>query len=302
MSALSLLLVLGAAIEVNAPAGCVDPVEVAAALEEIGGVDVAERVAVTVTPRLDEYALVVDVALLQSAPLHREVSLRPRECADVADLVAVLVQGQRRAALEARLLAAPEPAVVVEVAKKSARPGIDPRVRPNDQQLREPHWSPCDGPIPCGGFRLGLAMGGAFPTGARFGLDTGWDVSRDVSAIAVGEVFSGLGTTRMGAGGGAAWRATIDKTFELSLRGLVGGGIGTTSIKDVPIAEPVECVVDETGQARTKDQVTWFVGPTLAARGRIGYVFVEVGTYWHVNIDAFPGAYFAIGIAPFGIL
>jgi hypothetical protein len=179
------------------------------------------------------------------------------------------------------------------------RPTIDPRARHDDGRgSPSPTWSPCDGPVPCGGFRLGLSLGGAFPTGARFAVDSGWDLTPAVTAVVVGEAFT---ATRLGVAGGAAWRTSIDRTFELSLRGLVGGGIGTRSISDKPLLEPEECVADENGQLPSAIP-TWFVSPTIAVRGRIGYVFVEVGTYWHLNIDALPAGYFAIGVAPFGIL
>ena len=46
---------------------------------------------------------------------------------------------------------------------------------------------------------------------------------------------------------------------------------------------------------------SWYAAPTVAVRGRMGYLFVEAGTFWHVSIDALPAAYFAVGFAPFGI-
>jgi hypothetical protein len=317
-------LAAAATVDVQAPAGCVDPVEVSAALDEIGGIDIAETVRVQVTPRLDEYALVVDIALAQAAPLHREVALRPRECQDVADLVAVLVQSQRRAALEARLLA--EQSVPVdedgnvatgEPQPKPALPAMDPRTRGaqypgTTSATYEDGWSPCEGPAQCGGFRFGLSLGLAYPLVGRGAIDTGWDVTENLTAIAAvdthgqGDVGNG-GVMRIGGGAGVSYRTRMFDFLELSARGLLGGGGGTSTIRSQGV-EDVQCVPDESGnsvpQLKTltgsRGVTSWYVAPSFAMRARIGYLFGEVGTTWHLNLDQTPNAYVAIGIAPFG--
>lgn len=313
--ALTVTFVLGGALDVSAPPGCVDPVEVSAALDEIGGIDIAETVHITVTPRMDEYALVVDIALAGAPPLHRDVPLRPRECQDVADLVAVLVQSQRRAALEAKLLAdleASKPHMGPDGAPlpKPALPAMDPRTRPaaqmmSDEPVMFDGWSPCDGPMPCGGFRLGVALGGAFPLGARASVDTGWDVNESTTAIVQGEALTGDQFARAGGSAGVAWRTlVVDRVVEVSVRGLIGFGGGNSAAKDKALA-PVECVVDESGNAVGSQLApsritTWYLAPTIGVRARIGYAYAEAGTFWHVNLDDTPSAYLAVGFAPFG--
>lgn len=316
-----LALLMSGTVDVVAPAGCVDPVEVSAALDEIGGIDIAETVRVEVTPRLDEYALVVDIALAQAAPLHREVPLRPRECADVADLVAVLVQSQRRAALEARLLAAENEANNVDEdgkpatgvpPPKPALPAMDPRTRGAQFPGTAPMsygdgWSPCDGPAQCGGFRFGLSMGLAYPFGGRGAIDTGWDVTPNITAIALVDTMGSNEVVRIGAAGGLAYRLKVADVVELSLRGLLGGGGGSAAIASQG-TEDVQCVPDGNGNvvpqvttlSGTRMHTSWYVAPTAAFRARIGYLFAEAGTTWHLNLDATPAAYVAIGIAPFG--
>lgn len=312
---------LGGALEVSAPPGCVDPVEVGAAIDEIGGIDVAEVVRVSVTPNTDEYTLVVDIALAQAEPLHREVPLRPRECQDVADLVAVLVQAQRRAALEARLLAAENKANNASKGEddagagvpppKPALPAMDPRTRGvtypgTEARAYEPDFSACEGPMACAGLRVGVGVGAAYPFGGRGALDTGWDLTPNVTAIGLVDAMAGS-DTRAGANVGLAYRTTIEDVVEFSVRGLIGGGGGTRTITPTGL-EDAQCVPDDSGnpvpQIETLKGSTvltnWYVAPTVAVRGRVGYVFAEVGTTWHLNLDDAPAAYVAIGFAPVG--
>lgn len=324
MTPLAAALWLGGALEVTAPPGCLAPIEVSAALDEVGGIDVAESVSVIVTPRLDEYALVVEIALAGVPPLRRDVPLRPRECQDVADLVAVLVQGQRRAALEAKLLeeratqAAPQSAGDDEQTRSSTDSGfaIDPRTRPTAQLPEEQpglseSWSPFDGPFPAGGFRLGAGFGGVFPLGARATVETGFDLSPSATVIAVGEAtVNDDDVTRGGGSAGLAWRMLVfDRAVELSARALLGAGGGQSS-KGVSSVRQSDCPADSDGgsTAPVEDPhrsaespiTTWYIAPNVAVRARFGYVFVEAGTLWHVNLDDTPAAYFAVGFAPIG--
>ncbi len=312
MTALVVALLTSGALEVRAPPGCVDPLEVATALDQIGGIDVAEVVRVQVTPRLDEYALVVDIALAQAEPQHREVPLRPRECGDVADLVAVLVQNQRRAALQARLAAAPESDVAGEEGASSptaAPSATDPSTQGSADPgtATTPHdRSPCDVPGKCADFRLGLALGGSYPLGGRGGVDLASDLTPDVTAIAVAEAYGGI-ESRMGVAAGMAWRTHVADVAEVSLRGLLGAGVGTTTVAAQGL-EHVECVPDasDNGAPRLKPRTgttvdtRWYVAPTVAVRGRVGFVLAEAGVTWHLNVDVTPAVYLSIGVALFG--
>lgn len=297
---LAFALVTAAALDVHAPAGCLDAVELAAAIEEVGGIDVAESVAVTITPVMDSYALVVDIALIDAPSVHREVPLRPRECADVADLVAVLLQGQRRAALEARLR--PPPAMTLPLPRE-ALPADDPRRKPADfARNRDVTFpNPCEGPLPCGGFRGGVSFAGAVPLGARMAVDIGYDVSPEGTAIVVVDGYERSGSRRAAGSLGIAWRKKIG-VLELSGRGLFGAGAGSAAEKSgAPSA--VACVVDkESSAVRTVSEghSAVFIQPTVAVRSRIGYVFAEAGASWAVGLDELPGAYLAIGVSLFG--
>lgn len=303
MTPLFLAIALAGTLEVDGPAGCLDPTEIANALDAVGGIDVAELVAVRATPVLDEYALVIDIALIRTAPLHREVPLRPRECADVADLVGVLVAGQRRAALEARLRPSKEDSTASDVPsaspKPAAPPAPDPRVSPILGERRlVTGWTPCDGPVDCGGFRLNLGLGPALPFGGRAAIDTGYDVSPSLSVVAVAEAIE---VARVGArasvSGGLAWRTHID-VLELSVRGALGGGSGTRRTTQVA----TEAVCDDGSTPKgpaTSARETFFLAPSAAVRGRIGYLFIEAGTFFHIGLDELPGGHLAVGVALF---
>ena len=263
---LGLLLVLGAGLEVSGPVGCVDANAVGAAVDAVGGIDIAEAVAIRVTPTDDGYALVVDIALADAAPLHREVALRPRECADVADLVALLVKNQRRARTEAPAARSPRP--------REAPRAMDPRTRPADyaRQRAAVGWGLCEGPTTCGGLRMGVSAGVSLPTGNRLALDAGWDIDERWTGIAAAEAF----VTRGGLAAGVAWRTRVD-VLEMSARGLLGAGGG----------------IGDYGAG-------YYVSPTVAVRARVGYVFAELGTFWPLPMDRQPGAYLVVGMAPVG--
>lgn len=314
-----LALTITAALEVEAPSGCIDVVEVDVALQEIGGLDPAEQVAVRVTPRLDEYVLTVDIALLETPTLHREVPLRPAECRDVADLVAVLVQQQRRAALESRLLHPATTAAITDTAPttSTASPGHGgpTRVPPADPpaprpvQVLDDSWGPCDGPARCGGWRASAGLGAAIGLGERAAVDTGWDIGPATIVLQGSAISSGAepeSELRGDIAIGAAWRSLIIEQVELSARALVG--VGGTSGGTRPLANSsAPCVVDDagdpivTGPDEHVAAATMFVAPSVAVRARYGYVFVEAGTFWHVPVDVTPVTYFAIGIAPLGM-
>jgi hypothetical protein len=322
-----LALTITAALEVDAPVGCVDLVEVDVALQEMGGLDPAERVAVSVTRRLDEYVLTVDIALLEAPALHREVPLRPPECRDVADLVAVLVHQQRRAALESRLVrpattpastdTAPTtpttptipttPTTPTGRGRQTPVPAVDPP--PPGPQMLDDSWGPCDGPARCGGWRASAGLGAAIGLGQRAAVDAGWDIGLATVLLQGSAVDSGTESgseLRGDVAIGAAWRSTILEQVELSGRALIG--VGGTSGGTRPLANSsAPCVVDDagdpivTGPDEHLAAATMFVAPSVAVRARYGYVFVEVGTFWHVLVDVAPVTYFAVGLAPLGM-
>ena len=64
------------------PPGCVDPVEVGAALDEIGGIDLTEVVRVEITPRMVEYAW----RNLEGRRAYRGVATSSIEIAQQAEL------------------------------------------------------------------------------------------------------------------------------------------------------------------------------------------------------------------------
>jgi hypothetical protein len=326
---------LVAAVEVDAPLGCVSHVELEVALNEIGGLDPAEQVAVRVMrqpsmiptgeavvpvpPADDAYLLTLDIALLQAPSLHREVRLWPTECRDVADLVAVLVQQQRRASLKQRLVdfentsndGDPAPSTT-RVVPRNRSLGSTPLLDPSQQrqtELLEDTWRPCDGPIRCGGWRSSASYGAAFGLGQRAAADTGFDVSA-ATVLVQGSVVGTFadpsrGELRGDISIGAAWRTKLLQHVELSTRGLLGVGGTTGGVR--PAANSVApCVVDDTGAPVTASpgehvtSATWFLAPAIALRARFGYVFLEAGSFWHVRIDAAPVTYLAIGVAPLG--
>lgn len=313
MMVTALALSLAAGLEVSAPTGCVDPIEVEVALQEVGGLDPAEQVTVRVTPLLDEYTLGIDIALIETPTIHRQVPLRPSECRDIADLIAVLVQQHRRAALHARVLGAtrttttPKAAPDEDDADRQTAPPPDAATPPTSPLLDDT-LSPCTGPVRCGGFRASGSLGLAFGLGQRTAVDMGWDLG-SASVIAQGSMI-GTGVEpedelRVDGAIGGAWRSLIVDQVEVSARGLVG--LGLTSGGHRPVANSsAPCVADENGDpiTPTPDEhvvaPTWFVAPGVAVRARYGYLFVEAGSFWHVRVDIAPVTWVAVGIAPVG--
>lgn len=313
MTTLLLALAMAGALEVDGPPGCLDPVEIGNAIAEVGGIDVAETVAVRAVPILDEYTLVVDIALIRSAPLHREVPLRPRECADVADLVGVLVAGQRRAGLEARLRGdgddgensgensgEGQSVASVTPAPQAGPPAPDRRLPQLDGERRlVTGWTPCDGPPDCGGFRLNVGLGVTLPLAVRLAADTGYDISPSLGVVALAEVMGSGGVSRAALSGGLDWRTRIDG-LELSARAALGGGLGPPRAASAAI--PAEAICDDGSTPKVPDALaevngTFFLAPSAAVRGRLGYLFVEAGTFFHLGIDDLPGGYLTVGLA-----
>src|SRR5688572_17667898 len=142
---IALLLTLAANLDVTGPV-CVDAAHVSRALDAIGGLDPAEQVRVTVTPK-DENNLDLEIfiATIGAPTLTRTTPLRAVECKDVPDLVVVLVTSMRRERSEA-----------IEKEKKKFvsdtwRPAPAPRrvARPRVEDVpvyTTEAWGPCSGP------------------------------------------------------------------------------------------------------------------------------------------------------------
>lgn len=268
MVVLVALVLLPAAIEVSAP-GCVDLETVVAAVDAVGGVDVIENVRVVVEDDAAGGArLRIDLELIGVSPLHREAPLLPVECADVADLTAFLVKSQREQAGATRALStapAPDP-----------QPPRAQRAPPRDGRRHSEAWGVCDGPPTCGGgVRSSASFGFGMPTISRFALDIGFDLDEHLTPTATLE-YGAAGRAVLY--GGLMARALLGDVVEVSARGSVGVGGGLPYIGGP----------------------TWTVAPQAALRARVGYVFVDVGGVWHLNLDPTPGAFVAVGVAMTG--
>ncbi len=258
------LVLLPAVVEVDAK-GCVDVDAVAAAIDGVGGVeDVAEDVHV----RVDGDRLFIDVALVGAPPLHREAPLRPVECKDVADLVAFLVKSQRGQAKATGALPKPDTPSPFSSSSPSSSPALQPR-RTQPQNIDA--WSVCDGPPTCGGLRITASVGLELIKETRIALDLGYDVADHTTAV-VTAVYGNAGRVLLSAG--LQQRTMVAHLVELSAR----GGLGV-------------------GGAVKLDGVRPLLAPEVVGRARIGFVFVDVGGTWHLNIDDTPSVIVAVGVA-----
>jgi len=256
---------------------CVDANAVTEAIDAVGGIDPAEHVRISLTQVDDKsYELGLDIALIGAARLERTTPLRAVECADVPELVAVLLMSMRREAAEATKTVKAAAIVIDKPVRNAWRPA--PRLR--EAEVLDAGWSPCHGPPSAGPLSLNGGIGIA-TTGPRAQLDAGYDIN-DRLTITLESDMSSFGG---GVHAGVAWRTHIEGG-EVSVRGLLGGGLGL----------PLTLQHGPFGVGYTNNPAG-FVAPIVAARGRIGWVFGELGATWRFGSDVLPGAYATIGVA-----
>jgi hypothetical protein len=290
MLPLWLLLHLQAGITIEAPAGCVETVEVEVALAEVGGIDVTELFELRLVPSNEGFDLSLDIALNGAPPLHRDVALRRRDCRDVADLVAVLVQQQRRAANDR---------VFVPEAVTRATPVSKPTAQParTSGRAREPVLD-C-----CGAFHLAGTVGPAFAVGARGAVEVGWDFPRlALTTFVAVEAIADLGQAdkRGDVAVGVAWHVPTGD-IDVSLRPQFGVGATSGGTRNVS-GSAAPCASGTTEKPLSGEYVvasSAYLAPAVAARARLGVVFFEVGSQWHIGVDTAPLVYAGIGIEPF---
>lgn len=283
MIAAALALSLGAVVEVHAPADCLVVGAVETALAGVGGVDVAELVRVTVEPGAppDERGRArstasIEIALINAPPLARMLPIRPLECRDLPDLVALLVAEQR--ALAASSPPPPRPA--------------PPPERSRAPRVMERYASPgcadvcCVGPPEWGGTALSafagpvLALGSMGPTfGSRAGASVAVGVDDRVAlVVSVEGVFVDHVHDAQGAMAlhlGPEWRWQVDELV-VSVRPTLGVGGAVVSGRGYDV----------------------LAAPALASRVRFGWVLVEAGAFVHATTRWSPlvGVYAGVGL------
>lgn len=278
MIALAVLL-LGE-LQVVAEPGCVTRESIATALDEGGGIAEVERVAVHVSPGTPDdagrarRAVDIDILLLGVDPLHRQLVIRPHECRELPELVALLVKEQRRAPAPP-----PLPPLV---------PDLKTRPAPADDGRRDVKWGACDGPPDCNGDALALQVGALLLVtfDGYQSLMFGWRHAgeyelhlSDDNGLVLGVEAHGSSTTipvRLGVAGegGVAHHVRLGP-LDLALRGLVGVGLWRES----------------------SGALQPFVMPSSAARLRWGWVYVEAGAVLRATLQSMPapGLYLAFG-------
>ena len=249
-------LLLAVAIDAD-DGGCVRRADIVAAVERAGGIDVAERVAVTVA----DGRLVVEILLIGAPPLLRETELTPSECKDVPELVEVLLASQRAAH---SVVPAPDP-----IQQKSQWRTNETLqfARPTGPDGPAVGCGLCSGPPTVGGLLLDGSLGFGWPGLHRLAVGGGYDTG-PVDIIGAGVLW---GQARAALLAGVAVSHALDDGV-LSVRGLAGGVVALT----------------DGGSALVP-------GAQLSARLVYGWLFLEVGTHWY-GVDPFPGAWAAGGL------
>jgi hypothetical protein len=244
---------------------CVDVDALSRALDDVGGIDAAERVTLAVVARDDGgYELDIELLLIGVPRFTRTTALRPVECKDVPELVALLVATLRREHANAP---SPSPPPI-----DAWRPAPERRRRlAADSTTAEVEgcFTSCLQPPELGPFSLSAAMGGDLWSGLRLQADVGIEVTPQLALLIVADA-SRLGSA---AHFGAAWRTVVEE-LDLSARAALGGGVAPGLHRPSP-----------------------YLSPVLSARARWGWLFVEAGTSWQLGVAPWPGAYAQAGIA-----
>ncbi|HEY4221298.1 MAG TPA: hypothetical protein VGO62_08140 [Myxococcota bacterium] len=246
------LLWLASAVDVMAPADCVDAAAVEGALADVGGVDIAESVDVVVSPAPPDHLLLrVELALVRVEPLHRELAIRPLECRDIPALVAALVADQRAS------MPRPPPAL----------PPPDHEVVPHVPtifELRDDSGCEdfvCLKPVPAGAATFvsvsaGVGVSTPAEVGPRGTLDFtfGIDTHSAVVVNLAGESFS-TSRNAVAAMGVALRELALNDIVELSVRPTVGLGVDDSRFHGI---SPLGSV-------------------SVAGRARVRYIYLELG-------------------------
>ena len=263
---------------------CVDAAAVGAAVDAVGGVDVAERVTLAVAPVQGIggqalHAVTIDIALIGAEPLHRELSIRPLECADLPDLVAVLVRQQRAAARAA-------PAVRLPPVEPRRHTAFDDRAS-DDRNLVA--WGPCDGPPDCAGPPLTLIAGPltVVDLGDHGGVGLGPHIvgdatlSGDPGLVMGGQIYTARTTAAAAAIIGAAFGHAIGGG-QVSVRTTIGGGVRASFDGGGPPVGVLPVLV-----------------PGVAGRFTFGWLALEAGALVEVPLGSLPivGLHAGIGLS-----
>lgn len=283
MIAAALVSSLVAVVDVRADADCLSVPALESALAEVGGVDVAELVRVSVEPGAlpDERGrprstASIEIALINAPPILRALSIRPLECRDLPELVALLVAEQRAHAASLPVAPLPPP----------------PPERPRAPRATQRYASPgcadvfCVGPPDWGGTAVSAflgpvaALGGRGPRfGARvgasiaLGIDQGFAVVASVEGGLLNHVHDGQGSMALHLG--PEWRWHVDELV-LAVRPSLGVGGAVVSGHGYDL----------------------LATPAVAGRLRFGWVFFEGGAFAQATTRWTPlaGVYAAAGL------